>query len=236
MSARSVSRTASAAAISLARPAGLLTSTVGMKAVMAVTGIVLFAFVIGHMVGNLQVFLGEAALDHYAVFLREFLHGAGIWIARVVLLSCAVLHVWSATALTLGSWAARPIGYRQVRHVESTYASRTMRWGGPLILAFIVYHILHLTLGRAGLPFEEGHVYRNVIAGFRIWPVSAFYIVAQLALGLHLYHGGWSMLQTLGLSHARWNRLRFALSLAFTLTVVTGNIMIPVAVLAGWVR
>ena len=204
--------------------------------VMAVTGVILFAFVIGHMIGNLQIFLGPEALDHYAVFLREFLHGAGLWIARVVLLTSAVLHVWSATALTLGSWAARPVRYRRVQHVESDYASRTMRWGGLLIGAFIVYHIMHLTLGRVGLPFQEGQVYRNVVAGFQLWPVSLFYIAAQIALGFHLYHGGWSMLQTLGLSHARWNGLRFAVSLAITLAVVTGNILIPVAVLAGWVR
>lgn len=231
-----MSASVSDASVSLTRSAAFLSTTVGKKVVMAVSGLILFGFVIGHMVGNLQVFLGSAALDHYAVFLREFLHGAGLWIARAVLLASVVLHIWAAAAVTLGSWAARPVRYRKMRHDESTYASRTMRWGGPILAAFIVYHIMHLTLGRAGLPFEEGHVYANVVAGFRIWPVALVYIVAQLALGLHLYHGGWSMLQTLGLSHARWNRLRFMLSMAFTLLVVIGNLSIPVAVLAGWVR
>jgi succinate dehydrogenase / fumarate reductase cytochrome b subunit len=192
--------------------------------------------VIVHMIGNLQVFLGPEALDHYGVFLRELLHGGGLWIARAVLLACVVLHVWAATALTLGSWKARPTGYRRFQPRESTYASRTMRWGGPLIAAFIVYHLMHLTVGNAHPQFEEGRVYHNVITGFQVLPVSLFYIVAQVALGFHLYHGGWSLLQTLGLSHPRWNPLRFAASLAFTLLVAGGNILIPVAVLAGWVR
>jgi succinate dehydrogenase / fumarate reductase cytochrome b subunit len=236
MSATSVSSPVSGSVVPIRRTPSFLASTVGMKVIMAVTGAILFAFVVGHMIGNLQVFLGAEALDHYAVFLRQFLHGAGLWIARVVLLASVGLHIWSATVLTLASWAARPVGYRRVRHEESTYASRTMRWGGPLLAIFVVYHIMHLTLGRVGLPFQEGNVYQNVVAGFRIVPLSLFYIVAQLALGLHLYHGGWSMLQTLGLSHARWNRLRFGLSLALTLVVVIGNTSIPVAVLAGWVR
>jgi len=222
--------------MSITRSAPFLSTTVGKKVVMAATGVILLAFVAGHMIGNLQIFLGAEALDHYAVFLREFLHGAGIWIARVVLLTCAVLHIWSATALTLGSWAARPVRYRMVQHVESTYAGRTMRWGGLLLGAFIVYHILHLTVGRVGLAFEEGRVYQNVVAGFRLWPVSLFYIVAQAALGLHLYHGAWSGLQTLGLSHPRWNPLRLAVALAFALVIALANISIPVAVLAGWVK
>jgi succinate dehydrogenase / fumarate reductase cytochrome b subunit len=234
MSAQAVPSAAAAARPS--RPASFLASTVGKKAVMAVTGLILFGFVIAHMIGNLQVFLGEAALDHYAVFLREFLHGAGIWIARAVLLTATVLHVWAATALTLGSWKARPVRYRRLEPRESTYASRTMRWSGPLIGAFIVYHLMHLTFGNVHPQFVEGQVYHNVITGFRVLPVTVFYVVAQLALGFHLYHGGWSMLQTLGLSHPRWNRLRFAAALTFTLLVTGGNILIPVAVLAGWVR
>ena len=231
-----MSASVSNASVSLTRSTAFLSTTVGKKVVMAVTGVILFAFVIGHMIGNLQIYLGAEAMDHYAVFLRELLHGAGLWIARVVLLTSVGLHIWAATAVTLGSWAARPVRYRRVRHVESTYASRTMRWGGPILAAFVVYHIMHLTLGSAGLPFEEGRVYRNVVAGFRLPLVSLFYVVAQIALGLHLYHGGWSMLQSLGLSHARWNRLRFAVSLAVTLLVVIGNVSIPVAVLAGWVK
>lgn len=213
-----------------------LGSTLGRKAVMAVTGLVLFGFVVGHMAGNLQVFLGPAALNEYGIFLREFLHGTGIWIARGGLLAAVLLHIWAATSLTLDSRAARPQGYRKVRHTESTYASRTMVWSGPILALFIVYHLLHLTLGSAHPSFVEGDVYRNVVVGFGVPWVSAFYIAAMLCLGLHMYHGVWSMLQSLGLSHPRWNRLRFAFSALSTAAVVIGNISIPVAVLLGLVR
>jgi succinate dehydrogenase / fumarate reductase cytochrome b subunit len=211
-------------------------STLGRKIVMAVTGIVLFGFVVGHMAGNLQVFLGPAAFNGYAEFLREFLHGAGIWIARAGLLAAVLLHIWAAISLTLESRAARPEGYRKVQRRESTYASRTMVWSGPILVLFIVYHLAHLTFGSAHPSFVEGDVYRNVIVGFSVPWVTALYIVAMLCLGLHMYHGVWSMLQTLGLSHPRWNRLRFAFSAASTAVVVAGNIFIPLAVLLRIVR
>lgn len=218
------------------RAASVLSSTVGKKMVMAATGVILFGFVVGHMLGNLQVYLGPKALNGYAALLRELGHGGAIWIARGGLLAAVGLHVWAATSLTLASWAARPVGYRRFRARESTYASRTMVWSGPLLALFIVYHLMHFTLGNVHPSFVEGDVYRNVIVGFRVWPVSAFYVLAQLALGLHLYHGVWSMLQTLGLSHPRYNPWRSAFSAAVTTAVVLGNISIPVAVLAGWIR
>jgi succinate dehydrogenase / fumarate reductase cytochrome b subunit len=211
-------------------------SLVGRKIVMALTGIVFFGFVVGHMFGNLQLFLGPEALDAYAVFLRTFLHGTGIWIARAVLLTCVVLHIWTATTLTLDSWKARPQGYRVKTWRESTYASRTMVWSGPILGLFIIYHVMHLTLGNAHPDFVPGEVYRNVVAGFSVPWVSGFYIAAMLGLGLHMYHGIWSMLQTLGLSHPRWNPLRLAFSVGVAGVVVFGNISMPVAVLAGIVR
>ena len=213
-----------------------LGSSLGRKVVMAVTGIILFGFVVGHMLGNLQVFLGPEAINHYGVFLREFLHGSGIWIARTVLLVSVGLHIWAAVTLTLESWAARPEGYRAVTRRESTYASRTMVWSGPILALFIGYHLAHLTFGSAHPGFVEGDVYHNVIVGFSVPWVSAFYIAAMLCLGLHMYHGVWSMLQTLGLSHPRWNRLRSAFSALSTAAVVAGNISIPVAVLLRIVR
>lgn len=216
------------------RIAAFIASTVGKKMVMAVTGIVLVLFVIGHMIGNLQVFLGPEALNHYAELLRELGHGGLIWVVRGGLLAAVLLHIWAATALTLGSWSARPQGYRRRQQwTESTYASRTMRWGGPILLIFIVYHLLHFTTGTAHGDFVVGDVYHNVISGFSIWWVSAFYVFAQLVLGLHLYHGVWSMLQTLGLSHPSYNRVRFGLSTLITAVVVVGNISIPVAVYTG---
>jgi succinate dehydrogenase / fumarate reductase cytochrome b subunit len=221
----------------LAAPQDLTTrSTIGRKVLMAVTGLILFGFVVGHLVGNLQVYLGPHAMNDYAVFLREFLHGTGIWIARAVLLAAVVLHIWAAVSLSLESRSARPQGYRVETHRASTYASRTMIWSGPLLALFIAYHLAHLTFGTVHPEFVEGDVYHNFISGFASWPVSILYIAAMLALGLHLYHGVWSQLQTLGLSHPRWNPLRKAFAVAVTLFVVLGNISFPVAVLAGWLR
>jgi succinate dehydrogenase / fumarate reductase cytochrome b subunit len=211
-------------------------STIGRKVVMGVTGIVLFGFVLGHMVGNLQLYMGPEALDSYSVFLHHVLHGSGLWIARAVLLTSVGLHIWAATSLTLTNWHARPVGYRATKRLESTYASRTMVWSGPILGLFIVYHLLHLTTGTVHPSFEPGAVYHNVVAGFRVWPVSAFYIVAMIALGFHLWHGVWSMLQSLGLSHPRWNGLRRVCATVFTLVVVAGNVSFPLAVLLGLVR
>ena len=218
------------------RAATVLGSSIGRKLVMAVTGVLLFGFVTMHMIGNLQIYLGPKGLNDYAEFLRTFLHGGGIWIFRAVMLAAVGLHIWAATTLTIENWSARPVGYRKRRNIESTYASRTMIWSGPILGLFVIYHILHFTLGTAHPNFVEGDVYRNVVAGFQVVPVSIFYIVAMLALGLHMYHGIWSMLQTLGLSHPRWNRLRMAFSTGMALLVVIGNVSIPVAVVAGMVK
>jgi succinate dehydrogenase / fumarate reductase cytochrome b subunit len=188
------------------------------------------------MIGNLLVFVGPEALNAYGRFLREFVHGGAIWVVRFTLLASVVLHVAAATALTTGSWGARPTRYRVQRHRDSTFASRTMRWSGPLIAVFVVYHLLHLTVGSAHPDFREGDVYHNVIAGFRVWPVTVFYVVCVVGLGLHLYHGAWSMLQTLGLSHPRWNRLRFAVCAGLTILMAAGFCAVPLAVLGGFVR
>ncbi len=213
-----------------------LESSVGRKLVMAVTGIVLFGFVVGHMIGNLQVYLGPAALNHYAELLRELGHGGVIWVVRGVLLAAVGLHVWAAVTLALENRAARPERYRRLRYEASDYASRTMIWSGPLLAAFVVYHLLHLTVGSVHHDFVAGDVYHNVVAGFRVWPVAASYIACMLALGLHMYHGVWSMVQTLGLEHPRYNAWRRAAAAFFTFIVVIGNISIPVAVLTGVVR
>jgi succinate dehydrogenase cytochrome b subunit len=220
----------------LSKADSLLTSTVGRKAVMAVTGVVGFGYVLGHMTGNLQVFLGAESIDAYAKFLHHFLHGYGIWAVRAVLSVCLVLHVWAAWSLTLTSRKARPIGYTMVTHDESTYASRTMRWGGPLILLFIVYHLLDLTIGRVNPGFVPGAVYRNLVAGFQRPVVTAFYVLAMLALAFHLQHGVWSMLQTLGASHPRYDPWRKRAATAFAILVCGGFILVPLAILAGFVK
>ena len=200
--------------------------------------LVLFGFVLAHMAGNLQVYLGPEAMNGYGELLREVLHGAGIWIARGVLVVAVALHVWAATALTLESRAARPAGYRKKQARESSYASRTMVLSGPILALFILYHLAHFTWGLSSVHpnFIPGDVYHNFVVGFRSVPASAFYVLATLCLGLHLYHGAWSMLQTLGLSHPRWNRLRLAITVAITAVVVLGNLSFPIAVLTGILR
>jgi succinate dehydrogenase / fumarate reductase cytochrome b subunit len=209
----------------------------GRKVVMAVTGLVLFGFVFVHMLGNLQMFLSDhEAINHYGKFLREMLHGGGIWVARAVLLGSVVLHIWAAWSLTRTNWTARPVPYKVVTPDASTYASRTMRWSGPILLLFIVYHLLHFTVGSVHPNFIEGDVYRNVIVGFQVWPVAVSYVIAMLALGLHLRHGVWSMLQTLGASHPQWNALRNGAATVFTVIIVLGFLSVPLAVLAGVLR
>jgi succinate dehydrogenase / fumarate reductase cytochrome b subunit len=211
-------------------------SSVGRKAIMAASGLVLFGFVVAHMIGNLQVYLGRDVLNAYGLSLRALGHGAGLWIARLGLLGAVAAHIWSATSLTLQNRAARPVGYRERENLESTYASRTMRWSGVILLLFVVYHLMHFTFGNVHPSFREGDVYHNFIAGFQVPWVSAFYILAMLALGLHLWHGVWSMLQTVGLSHARYNHLRKAFATLITVVVVAGNISFPLAVLTGLIH
>lgn len=211
-------------------------STIGRKILMALTGFLLFGFVLAHMIGNLQVYLGPEAMNSYAEWLRHMLHGAGLWIARSVLLVAAVVHIWCAVSLTLASRAARPVAYRRWEADESSYASRTMRWGGAIIALFVVYHLMHLTFGTAHPDFIPGDVYRNFVIGFQSVPVSVAYIVANLAVGLHIRHGVWSMLRTLGLSHPAYTRLAQLGALAFAAVVTVGNLSFPIAVLTGLLK
>ena len=213
-----------------------ISTTVGKKVVMAVTGLILFGFVIVHMLGNLQVYMGAEAINAYGVTLHTLLHGAGIWLFRVVLLGAVLLHIWAMAGLTLANRRAREVGYREWRARESTYASRTMRWSGVFLLAFIIFHLLHFTSGDFHPDFIPGDVYHNVITGFHVVPVAILYILATLVLGLHLFHGAWSMLQTLGLNHPRYNRLRNVVCVGLAALVVIGNLSFPVAVLTGLLR
>ena len=217
---------------------GFLGSSIGRKIVMAVTGVILVGFVLGHLFGNLQIYLpnGREAMNAYGEFLRHFLHGAGLWIARAVLLAAVILHIWSATSLTLSSRAARSVGYRERTWTESTYASRTMRWSGVIVLAFVIYHLLHFTFGTVHPSFVPGDVGHNFIVGFQNPWVSLFYVVAMVLLALHLRHGVWSMCQTLGLSHPRYRRWARAAAWAIALIVLIGNVSFPVAVQAGLLK
>jgi succinate dehydrogenase / fumarate reductase cytochrome b subunit len=224
----------SAAETSLAKPRpGFLDSSVGKKVVMAATGVLLFGFVTVHMLGNLQAYMGAGPMNHYAEFLHTMVHGGGIWVFRAVMLTAVVLHAWAALSLTLANWSARPVGYRAKQHQAATLASRTMRWTGVVLGIFIVYHLLHLTTGTVHPDFVKGDAYHNFVTGFQSWPVSAFYVVAQLCLGFHMWHGVWSLTQTLGLSHPRYDALRRRFAYAVAILVALVNISFPVAVLAG---
>ncbi len=207
---------------------------------MAVTGIMLFGFVLGHMVGNLKLYLGAESLNHYAEFLREFgypllPHMAFLWIARIGLLAAVGLHIWSAWAVTRMSRAARPHKYLKRESVAATYASRTMRWGGVILILFIIYHLLHLTVGNVHPDFVHGEVYRNLITSLSVPWVAGFYILANIFLGMHLYHGLWSMFQTLGWSVDKNNDWRRKFAGAFALLVTLGNLSFPIAILTGLV-
>jgi succinate dehydrogenase / fumarate reductase cytochrome b subunit len=220
----------------MSQPASFLASSIGRKAVMAVSGLILFGFVIGHLVGNLQVYQGPEKLNAYGELLRKF--GSLLWTARIVLLVAVALHIWAAFSLTRSNRRARSVDYDRFAPQASTYASRTMRWSGVLILLFVVYHLLHFTFGSHVVhpDFIHGDIYHNFIVGFRNPLVSFFYIVSMLALGLHLYHGAWSTLQTLGASHPTLDRVRKGVAAALTAVIVLGNVSMPVAVLAGWLR
>jgi len=220
---------------------GLYRSSIGKKVVMALTGFVLVGFVIAHMVGNLKAFQGPEKLNAYGVFLRDvggpiFGHEQLLWIVRVVLLVSVVLHIVAAVQLAHGELAARPVRYAYHKQTQATYASRTMRWGGMIILLFVIYHLLHFTVGAAHPSFRKGDIYHNLVSGFQVWYVSAFYIAAMIALGLHLYHGVWSMFHTLGLNNRTYNRLLRGTAGVVAGAVALGNISIPVAVLVGWIK
>lgn len=216
-------------------------SAVGKKAVMAASGLVLFGFVVVHMIGNLKLYEGPDKLNSYAGFLREVgtpaLPASGLlWILRIALIVAVVLHVGAAWQLVQMSRSARPVGYAGRDVVTASYASRTIRWGGVIILLFVVYHLLDLTFGPTNPDFIAGDVYHNVVASFSRWWVSLFYVAANVALGFHLYHGLWSMFQSLGWNHPRFNHWRSAFAHAFAWIVTLGNVSFPLAVLAGFIR
>ena len=211
-------------------------AAIGKKVVMGVTGLIGIGFVIGHMAGNLLVFRGADAMNAYARFLKNT--GELLWLVRIVLISALVLHVIAAWQLTLQNRAARPVGYVDRKPQVTTLASRTMRWGGALLLIFIVLHILHFTTGtlKPGGVYDAADVYGNVVASFRIWWVSLFYVIAMISLGLHLYHGAWSSVRSLGFAQPSGNPLRRKVALAVAVVVWLGFTAIPVAVFAGLVR
>jgi succinate dehydrogenase / fumarate reductase cytochrome b subunit len=216
-------------------------SLIGQKMLMAITGLVLLLFVIAHLFGNLKVFEGADRFNAYAEGLRTvgaplLARGELLWVVRLVLLGSVAVHVWVAAALTGVSWRARPVAYRRLDLVATTYAARTMRVGGVLLALFVVFHLLDLTFGRVNPAFDPGNVYHNVVASFRVWPTAGVYIVAMLVLGFHLYHGLWSALQTLGVNRPPTERWRRSVAGLVAAVIAGGYIAVPVAVLAGVLR
>jgi succinate dehydrogenase / fumarate reductase cytochrome b subunit len=215
-------------------------AAVGKKAAMATTGIILLVFVVLHMVGNLKLYQGPEKLNAYAEWLREIgtpalPHAGLLWMVRVVLLVAVTVHIAAAIQLTVVNRRARPVKYVKHKPVASDYAARTMRWSGAIVLLFIVYHLLHFTWGTAHADFRPGDVFHNVVGGFSSVWVSAVYITAQLALGLHLYHGIWSLFQSLGWSHSGYNHWRRVLAIGAAIAITAGNVSFPIAVLSGFV-
>jgi succinate dehydrogenase / fumarate reductase cytochrome b subunit len=211
-------------------------STNGKKVVMAVTGAMMFAFVVGHMLGNLQMFEAPEHINAYGHFLHNL--GELLWIERGIMLLAIALHITATVQLALRSRAARPIGYSRQQAIASDYASRTMYWSGPIVLAFLIFHLLQFTAGyvHPHATFVEGDVYDNVVSGFQVWWVSAWYIFSLCLLGLHLSHGIWSMFQTVGIAHPRLTPLLKYAARAIAVLVVLGYVSIPISVLLGFIK
>jgi succinate dehydrogenase / fumarate reductase, cytochrome b subunit len=213
-------------------------SSVGKKALMGISGILLAGFVLAHMLGNLKMFQGPEAMDGYALFLREVgypilpEYGA-LWVARLALLAALGVHAVAAFQLWSGSRAARGTEYRKEDSQVFSYASRTMRWGGVILLLFVAYHLLHFTTGHAHPDFDYGSVYANVVIGFQSPLVAGVYLVAVGALAFHLYHGLWSVFATLGNQNPRLDRIRRPLASVLSIGLFIGYVTVPVAVVLG---
>ena len=213
---------------------------IGKKAIMAVTGVILFGYVVAHLLGNLQIYGDPEQINKYAAFLHNPSSAGLLWVARCTLLAAVGLHILASIQLWLLKREARPVAYVKKDDAAATYASRTMMWSGPIVGAFVVFHVLHLTVG-AVVPLQEiapnqPNVYANVVAGFSNPAISAFYILAIVLLCVHLYHGLWSMFQSLGFSHPRYTPKLKTGAAIFAILIAIGNCSIPIAVMTGLVK
>jgi succinate dehydrogenase / fumarate reductase cytochrome b subunit len=222
----------------------LYSTAVGKKYVMGLTGIAMMGFVFFHMIGNLKMYQGAEAFDSYAAFLKKLLYPLApkesvLWILRGGLVTMLLLHLHAAFSLTVLNRTARPVKYQSKRDYQiATFASRSMRWSGIIVLAFLVWHLLDLTFGVTNTvgtsgEFVRADVYDNVVRSFDRIPVAIFYVVANILLGIHLFHGAWSIFQSLGWNNPRFNTWRRAFATGFAAIVVVGNVSFPIAVMAG---
>ena len=225
----------------------LYSTAVGKKYVMAISGIAMMGFVLFHMIGNLKMYMGAEALNHYAEFLKELLYpiapkGVVLWILRGGLVTMLALHLHAAWSLTRLNRFARAVKYQGPRDYQvAKFASRTMRWTGIIVLAYLVWHLLDLTFGTVNAvgtdgTFVRGAVYENVVRSLDRPVVAAFYVLANVLLGIHLFHGAWSIFQSLGWNNPRFNNWRRGFATAFATVVVVGNVSFPIAVIAGIVK
>ena len=223
-------------------PLSLYSTAVGKKWVMALTGIGLMGFVFVHMIGNLKMYLGPEEYNAYSESLRTLLHPilpdhSVLWLMRIGLIAMFVIHLHAAYSLTMMNRRSRPVGYQSPRdYLAASWAARTMRYSGILVLAFLLMHLANLTW--AWFPSDVTHgeptdVYQNVVNSLSVPWIAAAYIVGQLALGFHLFHGSWSIFQSLGANNPRTNGLRKGFAIGFTALVVGCNLTFPIAVLAG---
>jgi succinate dehydrogenase / fumarate reductase, cytochrome b subunit len=215
----------------------LLDTTVGKKAALAVSGVILFGFVVGHMLGNLQVLLGPEVYNAYGAGIKE--KAVLLWGVRTVLLASVLVHTTIVLELYGKSIAARPIGYRVKRNIATSYAALMMKYTGPALLVYLIFHLAHFTFPGLALGSYEhvpGDVYSNFVNAFRIPWVVAVYVLANLALGFHLYHGAFSMLQSVGLNHPRYNARLRNVTRGLVFLVTAGNVFLPLTVLLGLVK
>jgi succinate dehydrogenase / fumarate reductase, cytochrome b subunit len=221
-------------------PKAAKTSSVFKKVVMALSGIILVLYLIAHMIGNLKVFAGRESFNGYSEWIRTIGEPAvpaqtTLTIIRIILLVAVIAHFWAAIALWRQAKRARPRGYVSKKPVAQSYASRTMRWGGVIVLLFVVYHILDLTVGAVNPDGTGTTPYDRLVAGFSNPFVTAFYVVALVLLGMHLRHGIWSATQTLGQSNKRRERTVNAFAIAFSTLLIAGFLLVPLSVLFGLV-
>jgi succinate dehydrogenase / fumarate reductase, cytochrome b subunit len=212
-------------------------TTIGKKALLAVSGVVLFGFVIVHMLGNLQVFLGAEVYNHYAESAKA--NALVLWGARSVLIAALITHIVLVLQLYTRSLAARPVAYRVKKNIATSYAGATMKYSGPALLLYILFHLAHFTFPGLSLgdhQFSPIDVYGNFVASFQLPWVTLLYVTANLLLGMHLYHGAYSLLQSLGLNHPRYNTRAKNGARAFAFLVTTGNVVMPLSVLFGIIR
>jgi succinate dehydrogenase / fumarate reductase cytochrome b subunit len=215
----------------------LLDTTIGKKAALAVSGVILFGFVIGHMLGNLQVLLGPEAYNAYGAGIKE--KPVLLWGVRTVLLISVLVHTTIVLELYGKSIAARPVGYKVKRNIATSYAAMMMKYTGPALLVYIIFHLAHFTFPGVSLGDYDhvpGDVYANFLHAFQIPWVVAVYVIANLALGMHLYHGAFSMLQSLGLNHPQYNKRMRNAARGLVFLVTAGNVFLPLTVLFGLVK